>query len=93
MTVSRLRPPNMYPFSMSTPEFIKAAIFWIKRQLPYLDPKDLLPVAIEATNSAIICGNPSTPQLLVSEFRKAEGTYGLVPVCPVSAFCMFCTLP
>jgi hypothetical protein len=79
----------MSAFSVTTPDFIKVALSWIGRQLPNLDPKDLLPVGIEATNSAIICGNPSTPELLVSEFRKAEGTYGLVPVCALSLRLLF----
>jgi hypothetical protein len=53
-------------------------LIWFKRQLPSLDPKDLLPVGIEATKGAIVCGNGSTPSLLVAEFSKAEGTFGIV---------------
>ena len=35
---------------------------------------------MEIEKGAIICGNPSTPSLLVAEYTKAEGTYGIVPV-------------
>src|SRR6202042_1277483 len=38
----------------------------------------LLPIGIEATKGAIVCGNGSTPSLLVAEFSKAEGTFGIV---------------
>ncbi|KAG5639402.1 hypothetical protein H0H81_002934 [Sphagnurus paluster] len=51
---------------------------WIKRQLPSLDPKDLLPLGIEITKGAITCGNNSTPNLLVAEFQRSEGTFGVV---------------
>jgi hypothetical protein len=51
---------------------------WLKRQLTSLDPKNLLPIGIEATKGAILCGNGSTPSLLVAEFSKAEGTFGIV---------------
>ena len=53
---------------------------WIKRQIPSLNASDFLPVAIEATKGAIVLGNPSTPQLLVAEFRRADGTFGVVKV-------------
>jgi hypothetical protein len=53
-------------------------LIWLKRQLPNLDPKDLLPIGIEATKGAIVCGNGSTPSLLVAEFSQAEGTFGIV---------------
>jgi hypothetical protein len=39
-----------------------------------------MPVGLEASRAAIVCGNESTPELLVSEFRQAEGTYGFVQV-------------
>ena len=35
---------------------------------------------MEVEKGAIICGNASTPNLLVAEYKKAEGTYGVVPV-------------
>ncbi|KAG6849567.1 hypothetical protein H0H93_007348 [Arthromyces matolae] len=46
--------------------------------MPSLDPKDLLPLGIEITKGAITCGNNSTPNLLVAEFRRSEGTFGLI---------------
>lgn len=57
---------------------IRTAYTWLKQQLPSLDPKELLPIGIEATEGAIVCGNASTPSLLVAEFKKAEGTFGTV---------------
>lgn len=50
----------------------------MQSQLPSLDPKDLLPISIEVMKSAITIGNTSTPNLLIAEFRRAEGTYGVV---------------
>lgn len=61
-----------------SPGFLKRALVWLKLQLPNFDPKNLLPMGIEATKGAIICGNASTPSLLVAEFSKVEGTYGIV---------------
>jgi hypothetical protein len=52
----------------------------MKHQLPNLDPMDLLPVGIEVTKGAITCGNSSTPNLLVAEFQKTRGTFGVVEV-------------
>ncbi|OCH88869.1 hypothetical protein OBBRIDRAFT_779350 [Obba rivulosa] len=63
---------------MKTPAFIRRAISWVHLQLPKLDPKELLPISFETTKAAIICGNVSTPSLLVVELSKAEGTYGIV---------------
>lgn len=63
---------------IKSPPFIQTVLLWLKRQLPSLDPKDLLPIGIEATKGAIICGNGSTPSLLVAEFSKTEGTFGIV---------------
>ena len=48
--------------------------------MPRIEFKDLLPISIEVEKGAIICGNSSTPNLLVTEYKKAEGTYGVVPV-------------
>ena len=67
-----------------SPSFFKRFMAWIKLQLPHLDPMNLLPVSLEATKGAIICGNPSTPSLLVADFSRAEGTYGIVKVCRIS---------
>jgi hypothetical protein len=52
----------------------------MEHQLPSLDVRDIMPVGLEASRAAIVCGNESTPELLVSEFRHAEGTYGFVQV-------------
>ncbi|KAG1839020.1 hypothetical protein DFJ58DRAFT_813100 [Suillus subalutaceus] len=46
--------------------------------MPYLDPNDILPIALELSKVAITCGNPSTPSLLVAECHRAEGTFGIV---------------
>jgi hypothetical protein len=62
------------------PTTIQNAFAWLKRQLPNLDPKDLLPLGIEVTTGALILGNPSTPHLLVAEFHSAEGTFGVLAV-------------
>lgn len=67
--------------ALGMPYGVRATIVWIKRQLPNLDPKDLLPFGIEVTKGAIICGNSSTPNLLVAEFMRTEGTFGVVKVC------------
>lgn len=62
------------------PSVIRNAIAWIRIQLPQLDPKDLLPLGIDVERGVIIIGNPSTPSLLVAEFRHAVGNYGALPV-------------
>ncbi|KAJ7072266.1 hypothetical protein C8F01DRAFT_1205872 [Mycena amicta] len=64
--------------SMRAPAVLQRAWHWIRQELPTLDPKDLLPVGIEVTKGAIICGNPSTPNLLVAEFKRTEGMFGIV---------------
>jgi len=62
------------------PETLTNAVAWFKSQLPTLDPKDLLPLGIDIQTGAIILGNPSTPNLLVAEFRNGIGTFGIVSV-------------
>ncbi|KAG2150597.1 hypothetical protein DEU56DRAFT_37144 [Suillus clintonianus] len=64
--------------NIKAPPLIHAALAWIKRQTPYLDPNDILPIALELSKVAITCGNPSTPSLLVAECHRAEGTFGIV---------------
>ncbi|KAF8070507.1 hypothetical protein FPV67DRAFT_1756074, partial [Lyophyllum atratum] len=71
-------PPPSTKDSLRIPHGARKAITWIKRQLPNLDPKDLLPLGIEITKGAITCGNNSTPNLLVAEFQRSEGTFGIV---------------
>lgn len=55
-------------------------ISWFKRQLPNLDPKDLLPLSFRVVNGAVVCGNSATPNLLMSKFTAVDGTYGIVQV-------------
>ncbi|SJK97793.1 uncharacterized protein ARMOST_01048 [Armillaria ostoyae] len=62
---------------LRTPTFLQDAFTWFKRQLPTLDPKELLPIGLDATKGVIICGNSSTPNLLVAEFQRAEGNLGI----------------
>jgi hypothetical protein len=66
----------------NTPSTIKQIISWIKSQLPILSLTDLLPVSLEVEKGAILCGNASTLDLLVAEYKKAEGTFGVVQVKP-----------
>lgn len=66
---------------MHIPAVITRAVEYFRRQLPTLDPKDLLPLGINVQTGAIILGNPSTPNLLVAEFHSALGTYSTSPVC------------
>ncbi|KAE9411411.1 hypothetical protein BT96DRAFT_961320 [Gymnopus androsaceus JB14] len=61
------------------PAFLLNLVARIREQLPNLDPKDLLPLGIHVSKGAIICGNSSTPNLLVAEFKRMEGTFGIVP--------------
>ncbi|PPQ63980.1 hypothetical protein CVT24_009409 [Panaeolus cyanescens] len=61
------------------PQLLRRALRWIRIQLPQLDPKDLLPLGINVECGAIIIGNPSTPSLLVAEFRQSVGSYGILP--------------
>ena len=77
------------PLKLKTPRFVRRALARLRRQLPNLDPKSLLPVSFEGTKGAILCGNASTPSVLVAEFQRAEGIFGIVPVRAVPAFCCF----
>ncbi|KAJ6625576.1 hypothetical protein B0H10DRAFT_1782666 [Mycena sp. CBHHK59/15] len=70
--------PPMLAGSFRLPMSVQNAWHWVRRQLPTLDPKDLLPLGIQVTKGAIICGNPSTPNLLVAEFQRTEGMFGVV---------------
>ncbi|KAI0958666.1 hypothetical protein AcV7_004416 [Taiwanofungus camphoratus] len=67
--------PSIY---MKTPNCLRKLLPWLQLQLPNFDLKNFLPISFEATKGAIICGNASTPSLLVAEFHRAEGTYGVV---------------
>ncbi|TFK44762.1 hypothetical protein BDQ12DRAFT_730786 [Crucibulum laeve] len=77
-TTSPFYPPSRVKRTLTIPMTIQTAMAYLKRQLPNLDPKDLLPLGLEATKGAIICGNASAPSLLVAEFQSADGTFGIV---------------
>ncbi|KAH9839543.1 uncharacterized protein C8Q71DRAFT_517238 [Rhodofomes roseus] len=80
-TAERGAGPSLFLTSslyLKAPSHVKRLVSWIRLQLPNFDPKNLLPMGIEVSKGAIICGNASTPNLLVAEFSKAEGTYGIV---------------
>ncbi|KII92575.1 hypothetical protein PLICRDRAFT_134291 [Plicaturopsis crispa FD-325 SS-3] len=66
------------PF-LRTPRSLRRAVNWLKKQAPRLDPKALLPLGISVEKGAIILGNPSTPSLLIADFQRTEGTFGIVP--------------
>ncbi len=71
------------PFPKRTsrvPATIQQAFAWLREQLPVLDPKELLPLGIQVSKGAIICGNGSTPNLLVAEFNVCQGTFGVTKV-------------
>lgn len=90
---SPVYPPTAFPTSASVlakaPSLVKRGAEWMKSQLPSLKLTDLLPVSIEADKGAILCGNVSTPNLLVAEFKDAEGTFGVVPVRSSVCFVVF----
>ncbi|KAI6040347.1 hypothetical protein EDC04DRAFT_2894324 [Pisolithus marmoratus] len=73
-----LYPPNVLS-NIKAPPIIHAALNWVKRQMPYIDPKALLPLSIEAFKCSITCGNPSTPSLMIVECHRTNGTFGIVP--------------
>ncbi|KAI0314094.1 hypothetical protein OF83DRAFT_1165342 [Amylostereum chailletii] len=57
---------------------VRKLLYWLRSQLPNLDPKKLLPFSFQIDKGAIICGNGSTPSLLHAEFTVADGMYGNV---------------
>ncbi|KAI3619034.1 fermentation associated protein [Moniliophthora roreri] len=61
-----------------TPQVVQRFAIWVRQQLPNLDPKELLPLGIVVNKGAIICGNSSTPSLLIAEFQSATGTFGVM---------------
>ena len=71
-------PTAFFGANVRPPRLIRNAYRWFKQQLPSIDPKDLLPIGIDANKGVILCGNGSTPSLLVAEFSRAEGTFGIV---------------
>ncbi|THH20420.1 hypothetical protein EW146_g951 [Bondarzewia mesenterica] len=67
------------PLKLKTPRFIHNISERIRTQLPNLDPKTMFPISFEGSKGAILCGNASTPSILVAEFRYAKGVFGIVP--------------
>lgn len=59
------------------PGFVMPLISWAKEQLPSLDFNDVLPMGLDVTKGVIIAGNHATPNLLVAEFTKSDGWYGV----------------
>lgn len=74
------RGPPLPKRTLRVPATIQQAFTWLKEQLPVLDPKELLPLGIQVSKGAIICGNTSTPSLLVAEFNSCQGTFGITQV-------------
>ena len=66
------------PFS--TPKFLLSFVRWLRGQLPDLDFKDLLPFSFVGLNGGIVLGNMATSNILVAEFSRADGIFGVVPV-------------
>ncbi|KAG9221064.1 hypothetical protein CCMSSC00406_0005497 [Pleurotus cornucopiae] len=64
--------------SFKAPPVVRRLVNWFNRQLPNLDPKDLLPLGIDVTKGIIIIGNKSTPNLLLAEFEHTGGIFGVV---------------
>ena len=85
-STSPFYPSHVATESLRIPAFVRTSLEWLRQQLPTLDPKDMLPLGIDIQTGAIILGNPSTPNLLIAEFRNASGTYGIVPVCRSFSF-------
>ncbi|KAF9450414.1 hypothetical protein P691DRAFT_468038 [Macrolepiota fuliginosa MF-IS2] len=71
------RGPSRLRRTLRVPATIQHAFTWFKEQLPVLDPKELLPLGIQVSKGAIICGNSSTSSLLVAEFSVCQGTFGI----------------
>jgi hypothetical protein len=73
-------PSSAAPTSVRRRSIVQRALDRVRRQLPTLDAKDLLPLSIAITKAIIICGNASTPNLLVIDSKAADGVIGIVPV-------------
>ncbi|KAL5507471.1 CSF1 [Sanghuangporus vaninii] len=65
-------------FAIQTPSFFNTFSSWLRHQLPDLDPKHLLPISFEVVKGAITMGNHTTESLLMAQFTRASGTYGVV---------------
>jgi hypothetical protein len=80
-TESHLAAHVQTPRVLGTPKLLHNLTKWLRSQLPDLDFKDLLPLSFEGLNGGIVLGNMATPNVLVGEFSRADGTFGIVPVC------------
>ncbi|KAH8828053.1 hypothetical protein DL96DRAFT_1601498 [Flagelloscypha sp. PMI_526] len=69
---------SLFLRSFKPPRRIQSAVDWMRKQLPHLDPKDLLPLGLHISKGAIVIGNASTPNLLVADFKTAKGNFGVV---------------
>ncbi|KAH9055046.1 hypothetical protein EDB87DRAFT_1580073 [Lactarius vividus] len=52
----------------ATPKFLRRFTQWLRKQLPDLDFKDLLPLSFEGINGGIVLGNMSTSNILYVRF-------------------------
>jgi hypothetical protein len=75
---TKVRKAKRYVLLPLTP--LKPFAKWIYRQLPALDLKETLPIGFEVIRGAITLGNDSTPNVLIGNFKRATGTFGLQPV-------------
>ncbi|KAF8577934.1 hypothetical protein K439DRAFT_1363574, partial [Ramaria rubella] len=66
--------PRVYSWIKQLRETISIYIALLKP-----DFLELLPIDLEAVRGAIVCGNPSTPSVLVAGFSNAQGSYGVYP--------------
>ncbi|KAH8118988.1 hypothetical protein DFH11DRAFT_1696800 [Phellopilus nigrolimitatus] len=60
------------------PSLFNSLADWMKRQLPDLNPRNLLPLSLDVVKGAITMGNHTTENLFMVEFAQAMGTYGNV---------------
>ena len=64
--------------AIQLPSFVDRFSSWIRRQLPDLNPRNLLPLSFETVKGAITMGNHTTESLLLGQFTRAYGTFGIV---------------
>lgn len=64
--------------AIQLPSFVDRLSFWARRQLPDLNPRNLLPLSFEAVKGAITMGNHTTESLLLGQFSRAYGTFGII---------------
>jgi BLTP1 N-terminal region len=64
---------------------------WFANFKPHLH--EILPIDVVAVHGAIVCGNQSTPSLLVVKFSGAQCSYSVVPVSDAIATVRTLSLP